>query len=116
MAFRSEELTEHHDCTLFDSGNRDLDGWLREHALHASAMNTGRTFVWHTGDEVVVAYFTLAAHLVERQTVSRRPGRRSPSVIPAILLAGLALDRSLQGGGLGGELLLDALSYFVLKM
>lgn len=110
MAFRSEELREHHDCTQFVSGNPALDAWLRDHALHASAMNTGRTFVWHAGDDVVVAYFTLAAHLVDRQTVSRRAGHGSPSVIRAILLARLALGRSLQSEGLGAELLWDALS------
>ncbi|MFP5318156.1 MAG: GNAT family N-acetyltransferase [Acidimicrobiia bacterium] len=110
MAFRSEELREPHDCTQFVSGNPDLDAWLSDCALHASAMNTGRTFVWHAGDGVVVAYVTLAAHLVDRQTVSKRAGRGSPSVIPAILLARLALDSSLQGQGLGAELLWDALS------
>lgn len=110
MPFTSEELPEHHDCSRFDSGNPALDDWLRDHALHASAMNTGRTFVWHAGDDVVVAYFTLAAHLVARDALSKRGGRGSPQVIPAILLARLALDRSLQGQGLGAELLWDALS------
>ncbi len=110
MALRSEELREHHVTTQFDSGDLALDAWLSEHALNASAMNTGRTFVWHAGDDVVVAYFTLAAHLVDRQTVSKRTGHGSPTVIPAILLARLALDRSLQGEGHGGELLWDALT------
>lgn len=110
MAFTSEALREHHDLTCFDSGNIDLDRWLRDHALHASAMNTGRTFVWHSGDGVVVAYFTLAAHLVARKSVTKRSGRGSPDAIPAILLARLALDGSLQGQGLGAELLWDALS------
>ena len=110
MAFTSEALGEHHDTTRFDSGNEDLDRWLRDHAQHAGAMNTGRTFVWHSGDEVVVAYFTLAAHLVARESVTKRTGRSSPHVIPAILLARLAVDRSLQGQGLGAELLWDALS------
>lgn len=109
MAFTSEELRPDHDCTRFDSGNGTLDVWLRDHALHASAMNTGRTFVWLSGEAVVVAYFTLAAHLVARETLSKRSSRGSPSVIPAILLA-LALDRRLQGRGLGAELLWDALS------
>jgi GNAT superfamily N-acetyltransferase len=88
----------------------DLDGWLRDHALHASAMNTGRTFVWQSGDGVVVAYFSLAAHLMARESLTKRTGRGSPNVIPAILLARLALDRSHQGQGLGAELLWDALS------
>lgn len=72
MAFTSEELREHHDTTGFDCGNVDLDTWLRNHALHASAMNTGRTFVWHSDDGVVVAYLTLAAHLAGRETLAKR--------------------------------------------
>lgn len=110
MSFISEALREHHDTTVFSSGNVDLDSWLRDHALHAGAMNTGRTFVWHSGDRFVVAYFTLAAHLVAREALTRRTGRGSPNVIPAVLLARLALDGSLQGQGLGVELLWDALS------
>ena len=110
MAFTSETLREHHDTSVFDSGNVDLDGWLRDHALHASAMSTGRTFVWRSGDGVVVAYFTLAAHLVARESLTKRTGRGSPDVIPTILLARLALDGSLRGRGLGAELLWDALS------
>jgi len=103
-------LREHHDRTVFNSGNVDLDSWLRDHSLHASAMNTGRTFVWHSGDDVVVAYFTVAAHLVTRESLTKRTARGSPNVIPSILLARLALDVSLQGQGLGAELLWDALS------
>lgn len=57
----------------------------------------------------MVAYFTLAAHLVRRVDVPARVGRGSPDAIPAILLARMALDRSLHGRGLGGQLLLDAL-------
>jgi GNAT superfamily N-acetyltransferase len=110
LAFTSEALGEHHDGTVFNSGNVDIDRWLRDHALHASAMNTGRTFVWHSGDGVVVAYFTLAAHLVARESLTKRTSRGSPNVIPAILLARLALDRLQQGQGLGAELLWDALS------
>ena len=109
MDFVSERLTEAHDLERFSSRVTDLDDWLRRSARHADAMNTGRTFVWHAGDAVVVAYFTLAAHLVARAQVPKRIGRGSPDVIPAILLARLALDQTLRGRGLGGELLWDAM-------
>ena len=69
---------------------------------------TARTFVWHEGDNVVVAYFSLAAHLVTRRSLPKRASRGD--IIPAILLARLALHRRLPGQGLGGELLWDALS------
>ena len=110
MAFGSKELGKQHDLSRFDSGHAGLDDWLRQHALHASAMNTGRTFVWDGGDGVVVAYFTLAAHLVAKGSLPKPTGRGSPDLIPAILLARLALDRALHGQGLGAELLSDALS------
>jgi GNAT superfamily N-acetyltransferase len=108
--FVSETLAEHHLLEEFASGNHALDDWLHHHARHAQSMRTARIFVWHGGYKVVVAYFSLAAHLVVRADLPPRLGRGSPDAIPAVLLARLALDRSLQGQGLGGELLVDALS------
>ena len=57
-----------------------------------------------------MGYFSLAAHLVVRAELPKRLGRGSPSSIPAVLLARLALDVGLHGDGLGGELLWDALT------
>lgn len=110
VRYRSELLTAGHHLGAFSSSNQELDRWLIEFANNASGMNTGRTFVWHDGDERVVAYFTLAAHRVERTHIAKRVGRGSPMDIPAILLARLALDQTLHGQGLGGELLWDALT------
>ncbi|MHB8312277.1 MAG: GNAT family N-acetyltransferase [Candidatus Dormibacteria bacterium] len=109
-SFRSQRLLPEHDLDAFSSGNEELDRWLRRSARHAEAANTGRTFAWTRPDSIqVVAYFTLAAHLLRRAEVPKRVGRGSPDAIPAILLARLALGRSLQGRGLGGQLLRDAL-------
>jgi predicted N-acetyltransferase YhbS len=109
QAFVSETLTDDHLLERFSSGNDALEVWLQHHARHAQSMRTARTFVWHGGDKIVVAYFSLAAHLV-RADLPPKLGRGSPDAIPAVLLARLALDQSLDGQGLGGELLLDALS------
>ncbi|MCA9599841.1 MAG: GNAT family N-acetyltransferase [Myxococcales bacterium] len=106
----SESLADTHVIESFDPGKPELDVWLKQSAAHAAGMRTARTFVWHGGDNAVVAYFSLAAHLVTRNTLPRKIARGSPDAIPAILLAKLALDRTLQGQGLGGELLWDALS------
>ena len=108
--YRSEHISADHDLESFDSATMSLDDWLRRAARHAEAANTGRTFVWvESGSQIVVGYFTLAAHLLRRADAAKGIGRGSPDVIPAILLARLALDRSLQGQGLGGQLLFDAL-------
>ena len=73
-------------------------------------MGTARTRVWIDLQDAVIAYFSLAPHLVMRDDVDRRLGRGSPHAIPSILLARLALDRRRQGRGEGSLLLVDALS------
>lgn len=110
MRYQSEPLADRHELDQFSSSNAELDDWLIRHARHAAAMNTGRTFVWHSGDDRVVAFFTLAAHRIRRTLIARKVGRGSPEEIPAVLLARLALDESLHGRGLGGEVLWDALT------
>jgi GNAT superfamily N-acetyltransferase len=112
VAFISEALGEHHDSSFFDSSNPDLDGWLQQHAMTTEVRRTGRTFVWHE-DQRVVAYYTIAAHLIVREDLPRALGRGNPAQIPAVLLARLALDKTLHGQGHGGALLADALHRIV---
>lgn len=110
IQYQSKHLSADHNLGVLDCGSSALDDWLSRFARHAEATNTGRTFVWvDPTSSVVVGYFTLAAHLLRRVEVPKGIGHGSPEVIPAILLARLALDHSLQGQGLGGQLLLDAL-------
>jgi GNAT superfamily N-acetyltransferase len=97
----------------FDSGEPSLDVWLRESALAGQQKGTGRTFVWVADgdpDQRVVAYYTLAAHVIEREQLSRKLGRGMPRQLPAVLLARLALSREIQGKGLGGAVLAEAIS------
>jgi len=68
--------------------------------------------VW-TQNGLVVAYFTLAGHVIERGELPARPGRGSPDRIPAVLIARFALHETLHGSGLGGTLLADAVSRIV---
>lgn len=107
----SERLASHHRLDGFDSGQPSLDAWLREHARTADAKRVGRTYVWHAeDDDIVLAYFTLCPHVLERSELPGKVGRGNPTRIPAILLARLALDRKLHGQRLGSQLLLDALT------
>ena len=72
LSFVSEELGNRHDLSRFDSGKPGLDRWLREFARRAAANRTGRTFVWHAGDGLVVAYYTLVAHEVAKADLPKR--------------------------------------------
>lgn len=117
MAFRSEPLDpdRHHPSGL-DSGEPELDSWLREHAAGAGARRVARTFVWvepDTDPDRAVGYYSLAGHRLVRDDLPRRIGRGSPAEVPAVLLARLALDRVHHGGGNGGALLADALARIV---
>lgn len=109
MRFVSEQLSDAHYLDGFSSGQPELDRWLAEHALDAAVRRTARTFVWHRGDHNVVGYYSLTAHLLQREELPRALGRGGPGQIPAVLVARLALDQSLHGQGLGGALLADAL-------
>ena len=106
--FVSRHLHPDDNLTSFSSDQPSLDEWLRRSAFHAESIRSGRTWVW-TQNGLVVAYFTLAGHVIERsQDLPGGVGRGSPDRIPAVLIARLALHRDLHGHGLGGALLADA--------
>lgn len=113
MTYRVEPLHDDHDLEAFDCGNDELSEWLKRYARHATGQGT-RTYVLvneRTGR--VAGYFAIAPHIVEREQMPRRIGRGAPRQIPAILLAKLALDRDVQGRGLGSDLLVRALEMIV---
>lgn len=114
MAWRSAAFDpERHDAAALDSGQGDLDSWLRDHAAGAEARRVARTFVWCREDGTVVGYYSLSGHLLVRSTLPKSVGHGSPVEVPAVLLARLALDASLHGQGVGGALLADALERVV---
>jgi GNAT superfamily N-acetyltransferase len=98
-----------YDLTTLDSGQRELDRWLAEHAADSQRRRTARTFIHLSETNVALAYYSLAAHVLQQAELPRTLARGEPRQIPAVVLARLALDRSLQGHGLGGALLADAL-------
>ena len=110
MQYILDALNAKHEIENFDCGVEVLDTWLKDHALTSQKKRTARTFVWHNGNQEVVAYFSLSAHTIQREDLPNKIAHGSPSKIPAILLGKLALDKKLQDTGLGSELLHSALS------
>jgi len=106
---RLERLGPHHDLGDFDSGNEELDGWLRRHAPAAQQMDSARTFVI-TRDDRVVGYFNLTMGSVLRADAPAKLVRGLPAYpVGMVLLARLAVDRRDQGKGSGALLLSEAL-------
>ncbi len=112
MSWLSARLDASHDLGRFDCGNDVLNRWLRDHALRADQQGTARTMVWADADGVVVAYYSIAPTEVLREGISHRAAG-GHSIVPAYLLARLALDVTLRGQGLGTQLLLDAAEVIV---
>jgi len=94
----------------FACGHPSLDEWLLKTALRAERERTATTYVVLAEDRVV-AYYSLAAHSVLRDTIGGgRLARNTPQAVPAILLARLAVDHRWQGRRIGSSLLAHAVT------
>lgn len=108
--FIREQLAARHDVSAFACGESELDDWIRIRAASAASRGYSRVYVWHTGDDRVLAYFTLSSYAIGRAELVRRQARGEYRTIPALLLGKLALDGSLQGQGLTRLLVADAVT------
>lgn len=109
MALRPVRLLAAHDhLDRFDSGVPELDRWLQNSAAIAHSAGTAATYVL-CRDEQVVGYYPLGMSAIVHEQAPSRLRRGMPNPVPVVLLARLALERSEQGGRLGGHLLVDAL-------
>lgn len=106
-----EPLLERHVLEGFDCGVASLNTWLASHSRQAGGVGSARTYV--TTDQEcgrVVGYHALTVASIEHADAARRVAKGMPRhPIPAVLLARLAVDRSVQGRGIGAFLLRDAM-------
>jgi GNAT superfamily N-acetyltransferase len=106
-----EPLGATHQLEGFSCGTESLNRWLERRARQAQSAGSARTYVVHDEKQGrVVGYHALAAASVTTDQASPRAAKAMPRhPIPAILLARLAVDSSVQGHGLGAWLLRDAM-------
>ena len=99
------------DAADFGCGTDALNVWLKKHALQAVGSGGARVFVIEDAQqERVVGYHALSAASVTHTEATTRAAKGMPRhPIPAVLLARLAVDRTVQGHGLGAWLLRDAM-------
>ena len=104
-----EKLTARHDTSEFSNGKHpSLDVWLKERALESEGLSA-RTYVICTAPARVVGYYAISTAMEERQALpTARLRRNLPDQVPLLLIGRLALDISVQGRGLGADLLADA--------
>jgi len=102
-----EPLNGAHDLSAFDSGEPVLDDWLRKRALPNEQSGASRTYVIIAQGRVV-GFYCLSTGSVAKQAATGNIRRNMPEPIPVMVIGRLAIDRDLQGRGLGKALLRDA--------
>ena len=102
-------LAATHDLSSFQSGEADLDDWLRRRALANRASGASSTYVvCASATPRLVGFYALSMGQIVNRDVVGTMRRNMPQQIHAVVLGRLAVDLSCQGYGLGAALLRDA--------
>jgi GNAT superfamily N-acetyltransferase len=106
-----EKLGGQHDRSAFDCGHALLDDWLKLRASQYEKKDLARTYVAvRRGEAAVLGYHAISTHRVSYEALPPDQAKGLPQIdVPVILLGRLAVDRTVQGQGLGAFLLVDAL-------
>jgi GNAT superfamily N-acetyltransferase len=111
LDWREEPIGRHHDRSSFDCGSLALNEYLERYARQNHESGGAKTFVAAPSAEAtrVLGYYSISPGAIEFARVpaklTRRLGRYE---VPVFRLRRLAVGLSIQGRGLGGDLLLAA--------
>jgi GNAT superfamily N-acetyltransferase len=111
LKWREEALARHHDRAGFDCGVPALNEYLHRYARQNHESGGAKTFVAVAPETplVVLGYYTISPGAIAFKkapaTITRKLGRYE---VPVFRLGRLAVSRTAQGRGLGGDLLLAA--------
>ncbi|GAC1475022.1 MAG: GNAT family N-acetyltransferase [Isosphaeraceae bacterium] len=111
--WKTERLAPHHDRDRFDCGNSVLSNWLKHSASQFEKRDQARTYVLVSSSRpgFVAGYYSISTCQIYYEDLPPPHARGLPRHlnIPGALLGKLAVDKSLQGKGLGSALLSHAL-------
>jgi len=96
----------------FNCGYAILNDYLKKYARQNDNRGIAKTFlaIPASGSLKIDGYYTVSASVIEYESLPEAYHRGMPAYpIPAMLIGRLAVDNSVKGQGLGGELLADAL-------
>lgn len=88
-----QPINPDHKSDDFDSGNADLNEWLKKRALKNEASGASRTYVV-TVAQSVIAYYCLANGSVVNATAPGKVRRNIPAQIPVMVIGRLAYSTS----------------------
>lgn len=109
--WREEPIAKKHDRASFDCGEPALNEFLRRHARQSHDKGAAKTFVavsQSDGRTILGFYSVCPASFEYARTPDILRKGLARHEVPVFRLARLAVNRSHQGHGLGGQLLLAA--------
>src|SRR5438067_8985658 len=109
-AWHEEPIRRKHDRETFDCGDEVLNEFLRRYARKSHERGGAKTFLAiDDANKAILGFYTLSPASVEYArtplVVNRGLARHD---VPGFRVGRLAVDRSWQGRGIGGQLLLAA--------
>ena len=111
LEWREEPISRSHDRNSFDCGNKELNEYLRRYARQNHVSGGGKTFVAVSSSDPnrVFGFYTISPGALDFSQappeLTKKLGRYD---VPIFRLGRLAVDLSVQGKGLGGDLFLAA--------
>ena len=111
-AWTIERLAGHHDRTAFDCGQPSLSDWIKRYAGQYEKRDLARTYVAvRPGQPHILGYYAISNCQIRHEALPAARSKGLPRYleIPAALIGQLAVDKTVQGQGLGDFLLVDAL-------
>jgi GNAT superfamily N-acetyltransferase len=111
VTWKVEPLARRHDRSHFDCGNDALNGYLKQLASQHAKRNISKTYVAvRESCARVDGFYALSTGSMILENLPEATRARLPRYpIPTAHLGQLAIDKDVQGQGLGEALLLDAL-------
>jgi len=110
-AWHEEPISKKYDRDAFDCGEPALNEFLRRHARKTHELGGAKTFlaIDDNDNKTILGFYSLSpasiAYTRTPEIIKRGLARHD---VPGFRLARLAVDRNVQGRGLGGQLLLSA--------
>ena len=106
-----QPLTGRHDRNAFESASEPLDAWLPHTARQHQRRGISKTFVAVSDEEPtrILGFYALTACEILTDELPEDLAKKLPRKTPVIRLGRLAVNRSVQGQGLGEHLLMDAI-------
>ena len=111
VPWHEEPISRKHDREAFDCGEEALNEFLRRYARKSHELGGAKTFlaIGDADNRTILGYYSLSPASVEYARTPEMVRRRlAHHDVPGFRLACSAVDRKLQGRGMGGQLLLSA--------